>query len=61
MATHRLTTGSISKQLNENSYEVVKNGSTSPDATGAVGPYDAVSQVDSKAGEDAGAETGTDE
>jgi hypothetical protein len=50
------------KLLNENPYEVVKDGSTNPGATGAVEPYVAVSQVDSKTGEDAaGAETETDE
>lgn len=43
-------------------YEVVKDGSTNPHATGAVEPYVAVSQVDSKAGEGpAGAEPETDE
>ena len=41
------------KLLSENPYEVVKDGSTNPGATGAVEPYVAVSQVDSKTGEDA--------
>jgi hypothetical protein len=48
--------------LSGNPYEVVKDGSTNPDAAGAVEPYVAVSQVDSKTGEDAtGTETETDE
>jgi hypothetical protein len=46
------------KLVSENPYEVVKDGSTNPGATGAVEPFVAVSQVDSKTGEEAaGAET----
>ena len=50
------------KMVSENPYEVVKDGSTNPGATGAVEPFVAVSQVDSKTGEEAArAETETGE
>jgi hypothetical protein len=50
--------GPFPKMVSENPYEVVKDGSTNPGATGAVEPFVAVSQVDSKTGEEAaGAET----
>jgi hypothetical protein len=55
-------TSSISKTASEDPNEVAKDGSTNSGSTGAVEPLVAISQVDSKTGEDAaGAETETDE